>query len=65
MGPRSYAVQMGERVFRRNLLQLIHSDKLSQPFVEPAPQPEQLHWSGAIPERDSAEDDEQGLDSSS
>ena len=65
LGPRSYAVKMGERVFRRNRRQLIHSDNLSQPFVEPAPQPEQPYWSGAIPERDSAEDGEQGPDSSS
>ena len=65
LGLRSYAVRMGERVFRRNRRLLIRSDNLSQPFVEPAPQPEQPYWSGAIPERDSAEDGEQGLDSSS
>ena len=65
LGPRSYAVKMGERVFRRNRRQLIRSDNLSQPFVQPAPQPEQPYWSGAIPERDSAEDGGQGLDSSS
>ena len=56
---------MGERVFRRNRCQLIRSDNLAQPCVEPAPQPEQPYWSGAIPERDSAEDGEQGLDLSS
>lgn len=67
IGPRSYAVRMGERVFRRNRRQLIQSDKQplqDHPLLEPTPPREESVQSGELPDQNSTTVGEQQLEAS-